>query len=262
MSTEEYTGRYLDGWASKRFVATLRNITKETSLIIHGQRYQWPEQLTISIYIDGELVEQAEIQEGYFTIQTTIKPLIKSRLEIISSSVFVPKEIGLNEDVRNLSFLLTDIIIPDMPDLMEPYNHLFDFNSSRTVYFMDEEVWDHVSLLLADTYKIPDKAMLHPLTDKLWWDKADSSLPSSIRGTVYDKFSGEPLQVGKVHIISSGSKLVMESSIDSKGYYEIGVLPFGEYGVVVKSNQYGDQAIKVHVDSFCKTIHVPMLPLN
>lgn len=263
MADEEFTGRYHDGWVSKRFVITLRNIKKKSNLMIYGRRLPYPEQLTISIYVNGNLIHQESNPGGQFTIQAWIPPMIRGNVEIVSSHIFVPKEKGMNEDERKLSFLLDEILVPGLPDLMEPYIEFFDFKPSRKVYFLDEEVWDLLSFLLSETYKIPDKEMLNPLRDLTWWEKVQPApAPSStIKGIVYDKFSGNPLLKAKVFLFDKNNNLVTETYSHDTGGYEFTELPPSEYIVKGTLGTYGDQQIRVVVDSFEKNIHIPMLPL-
>lgn len=261
VNNEEFTGRYHDGWVSKRFVVPLRNVKKESSLILSGRRLPYPEKLTLFVYVNGELIHQEINPGGQFTVTAAIPPTIRGNLEIVASDVFVPKEKGMNEDERKLSFLLDEIMVPGLPDLMEPYAGLFDFKPSKKVYFLEEEVWDSLSFLLADTYKVPDRAMLNPLQEREWWEKIQPSPPAFIRGTVYDKFSGYDLQKAEVQLLDNEKKLIMQTSVDVRGHYEFHGLASGEFIVAGKAENYGEQEIKVQIEGYGKTIHIPMLPI-
>ncbi|GAX91993.1 carboxypeptidase-like regulatory domain-containing protein [Effusibacillus lacus] len=262
MNNEEFTGRYHDGWVSRRFVLPLRNIKKESSLTIEGRRLPYPEKLDLSIYVNGQLIHQASNLGGQFSIRAEIPPLFRGNLEIVASDTFVPKEKGINEDERKLSFLLDEIIVPGLPDLMEPYVNIFSFKPSKKVYFLEEEVWDELSFLLADTYKIPDKEMLEPLKGGEWWGKIQPLPSSSLKGTVYDKFSGQPLEKAEVQIFDRDQNLIMEIPVHHTGDYEFNGLAPGEYMVKGTSKTYGDQEIRVQVAGYGKLIHIPMLPLS
>lgn len=261
MNDEEFTGRYHDGWVSKRFVLPLRNIKKETPLIIQGRRLPYPEQLNISIFVNGHLIYQ-ELNPGeHFSITTAIPPLARGTLEIVASHSFVPKEKGMNDDVRILSFLLDEIIVKGLPDLMEPYNHLFDFTPSKKVYFVDDEIWDSIAFLLSDKYKVPDKGFVTPLLDPTWWEKLPCSLSSSITGTIYDKFSGHYLKNAKVQVLDNQKTTITETTINEFGNYVIRSLPPGEYIVAGQSEGYGEQTVRVATEDAGKIINLPMLPL-
>lgn len=263
MSHEDaFTGRYMDGWVSRRFVATLRGIRQPSSLVLYGRRYPWPERLTVSLFVNGELVGQAEVEEGDFTIQATIGPLARGKLEIVSSATFVPKEIGLNEDVRSLAFLLDDIVIPDMPDWVNPYQHLFDFEPGRTIYYMDEDLWDRIAFALDPAYRIPDRELLSPLQDPPMPDKAQASAAGTVGGMLYDKFSGQPIGEGTVRLIGCGGTPVREAKPNRQGEYAFGGLPPGECTVTAQAEGYGVQTIVVAAREGRRTIHIPLLPLS
>lgn len=263
MNSGEFTGRYHDAWVSKRFVTPLRHVKKESQLIIRGRRFPYPEQLTLFVYINGELIYTAVNPSEKFTISVLIPPMFRGELEIAASDVFVPKEKGINDDVRRLSFLLDEIIIPGMADLMEPYLHLFDFKPSKNVYFLEDEVWDYLSFLLDENYKIPDKDMLQPMINEEWWERIGSHPSSSVQGTVYDKFSGRPLTSAEVQLLNNEKQLIRKTRVDHNGCYQFNVnqLEPGQYTVVGRSQKYGEQEIKFIADGYGKTLHIPMLPL-
>ena len=179
----------------------------------------------------------------------------------MASDVFVPKEKGINEDVRELAFLLDEVVVPGLPDLMEPYHCLFDFTPTKKVYFLADELWDHLTFLLNDRYKVPDKDMLRPLKDPDWWEKLQPPPSSFLRGVVYDKFSGVPLQKTEVQIVDGGKQLVAKTVADELGIYQVNGLAAGDYEVSGKSNRYGDQQIRVQLSGFGKLINIPLLPL-
>ncbi|WP_199620263.1 hypothetical protein [Paenibacillus alkalitolerans] len=259
MKDEQFTGRYFDGWVSARYMISLPTIRRETSLFIYGFKYIWPEHLVISIYINGELVEQSEIDAGNFTVHAKIKPVMKGVLEIVSSSSFVPKAAGLNNDTRKLSFQLEDIVIPGLPDPVEPYNHLFGFTPRDAIVFKDRNTWDRISFAASDNYKVPDKEMLQQLNNGLWLSK-EGALVCSVGGAVYHKFTAERLTEGKVQLFDK-DKLIREMVIGSEGKYRFNDLPHGEYRIVGKSREYSDQEIRFAADGMPKVIHIPMLPI-
>lgn len=261
MTDTEFTGRYMDGWVSGCFKIPLRHIKQPSTLTIYGRRYQYPEELTLSIYINGEKIQEAINPLGNFSIDVTVPPMIRGTLEIVASEVFVPQEKGINEDVRKLSFLLDEIKVPGLSDLMEPYVHLFDFKTSKKVYFLDDELWDQIAFLLADDYKVPDKKLLTPLMENEWWEKIQPPVSRFIRGTVYNKFSGESVKEGTVEIYGDGEKLMGAVPVNEQGYYEFPGIEAGDYLVVGKSDEYGQQSIKTRIDNYGKMIHLPMLPL-
>ncbi|MFC4768602.1 carboxypeptidase-like regulatory domain-containing protein [Effusibacillus consociatus] len=259
MSDEEFTGKYLDGWVSKRFVVPIRDIKKESLLIIRGRRSHYLEQLTINVYLNGKLVHENNYPVGPFTISLEIPPMEQWELEIVASDVFVPKDKGFDEDVRQLSFLLDEFSIPSLGDRMASYAHIFDFKLSKKVHFL--EVWDRLSSLLPEKYKIPDKGMLSPLKEVEWWNEIQPRPSSFIRGTVYDKFSGLSLQKAAVQLFNSERKLIKDTSINHEGHYEFDGLGSGDYVVLGKSENYGDQEIKIHIDGYGKAVNIPMLPM-
>lgn len=260
---DEFTGRYMDGWVSRRFVAMLRGIRQPSPLVLYGRRYPWPERLTVSLFVNGELVGQAEVEEGEFTIQATIGPLARGKLEVVSSATFVPKEIGLNEDVRSLAFLLDDIVIPDMPDWINPYQHLFDFEPGRMIYYMDEELWDRIVFALDPAYRIPDRELLSPLqAPPLPGGKARAAAAGTVSGILYDKFSGRPVGEGSVRLIVRGGAPARETKPNRQGEYAFGGLPPGECIVTARAEGYGEQTIVVAAREGRRTIHIPLLPLS
>lgn len=262
MNNDEFTGRYHDGWVSKRFVLSLRNIKKETPLIIQGRRLPYPEILNISIFVNGNLIHQ-EVNPGeHFSITTAISPLARGTLEILASHSFVPKEKGMNDDVRTLSFLLDEIVMKGLPDLMETYNHIFDFKPSKMVYFIDDEIWDSIVFLVNDHYKIPDKGYLIPFKDTTWWKKISYFESPSLAGRVYDKFSGRNLTKAKVQVSDNQKILVTETTTNDFGEYEIHNLSPGNYMVTGISKGYGIQTIGVAMGCNGLIINLPMLPLN
>lgn len=261
MSEEEFTGRYQDGWVSRRFVLPLRNIKKESPLIIHGRRFPYPEKLTIYIYVNGKLIHKAVNPDSQFTITTTIQPMYKGNLEIVASDYFVPKEKRINQDVRKLTFYLDDVIVPGLPDLMEPYLDLFDFKPTKKVYFLDDEVWDLISFLVNDKYKVPHRSMLNPIKEGEWWENVEPPVATSIEGTVYDKFSGYPLKQADVKLLDGDKKLVMETTVDDQGYYRFEDVKPGAYFVTGTSQVYGEQQVGVHKDKHGKIIHIQLQPL-
>lgn len=92
--SEEFTGRYHDGWVSRRFVAPLRRVKKESVAIIKARRFPYPETLTLSVYVNGERVLVKKDPAGSFTMKVPIPPVRKGRLEILADQTFVPKEKG------------------------------------------------------------------------------------------------------------------------------------------------------------------------
>lgn len=259
MKSEEFTGRYHDGWVAKRFVLPLRNLKQGARLTVKGRRLPYPERLDLSFYVDGKLIHQVMNLGGEFTIQTELPPIMRGNLEIVASHIFIPKNERINEDVRELSFLLDEIHIPNLPNLIEPYLHLFDFKPSRKVYFLEEEVWDTITFLLDDRYKIPNRTMLDPL--KQVWQRESSHAAASIVGTLYDKFSGLPLRRGSVQLLNEQKSSQMETKIDEHGSYRFDRVEPGIYTVSGSSEAYGVQEIKVEMTGIDKTIHLPMLPL-
>ncbi|UFJ42540.1 carboxypeptidase-like regulatory domain-containing protein [Brevibacillus humidisoli] len=261
MIDDEFTGRYQDGWVSRRFVLPLRHIKKESPLIIHGRRFPYPKKLTISVYVNGTLIQQAVNPDSKFTIRAVVPPMIRGTLEIVASDYFVPKEKGINEDVRKLCFYLDEVLVPGLPDLMEPYVHLFDFKPSKKVYFLDDDVWDLVSYMLSDNYKIPFRKMMNPLKETEWWESVKPVADTSIQGTVYHKFSGLPLQEGEVQLLDGDKQLVMQTVIDDKGTYSFKEVVPGDYLICGSATAYGEQQIRIRKDNYGKVIHIPMLPL-
>lgn len=250
MTDLEFTGRYPDEWVSKRFVMPLRHIKKESPLTIYGRRHMFPENLTLFIKVNGKVIHEAIKPVGEFAITVMIPPMIRGKLEIIASDVFIPKEKGLNEDVRELAFLLDEVVVPGLPDLMEPYHHLFDFTPSKKVIFLEDELWDTLTFLLADSYKVPDKEMLRPLKEPEWWEKLQPPASSYLRGVVYDKFSGASIQQAEVQLCNENKQLIAETSVDDHGNYEFHGLADGQYLVAGKSDPYGDQQIRVQLKWF------------
>jgi hypothetical protein len=259
MNNDEFTGRYHDGWISKRFVLPLRNIKQEASVTLRGRRLPYPEYLEISVYVNDNLIFHQVNPGMQFTVEFTVPPLLRGTLQIVSSHTFIPKEKGMNEDVRELSFLLDEILVPSLPNLMEPYNHLFDFKPSRKVYFLEDELWDAIAFYVPDKYKCPDKHLLNPLREKERWEINPHSTPI-LRGTVYDKFSGRSLPHAKVQLFDRHHTFVGDTVTDANGGYEIQNLSAGEYVVTGKSNAYGDQKIRFAVKGTETIIHLPMLP--
>jgi hypothetical protein len=262
MTETAFTGHYQDAWVSRRFVMPLRHIKTESPLTIYGRRHMYPEHLTLRIYVNGNEIHQAVIPPGPFVITVSIPPMIRGKLEIVASDVFVPKEKGLNhEDVRELAFLLDDVVVPGLQDLMEPYHSLFDFTLSKKVYFLEDEIWDTLTFFLDDRYKVPDREMLRPLREPAWWEQIMPPPASFLRGTAYDKFSGVPVRQAEVHLYNKEKQLIMETVVNDRGLYEFDGLPAGEYLVAGKADDYGDQQIAVQLNGYGKLINIPLLPL-
>ncbi|MEJ8545115.1 carboxypeptidase-like regulatory domain-containing protein [Brevibacillus borstelensis] len=261
MNTEEFTGRYHDAWLSKRFTLPLRHVKRESPLILHCRRLPYPEKLTISIYVNGKLIHEEKNPGGKFTISTSIPAMLRGNLEIIASDVFVPKEKKINDDVRKLSFLVDELIVPGLPDLMEPYIHLLDFKPSRKVYFLDDEVWDQLSFLLPSHYKVPNKKMAGPLKDREWWEKIRPEPVLFISGRVYDKFSGVPLPKAVVHVVDEKKNQILKTVTDRQGAFHFSKLKPGRFVVKAQADRYGLQEINVGIGEFGKIVHMPMLPL-
>jgi hypothetical protein len=259
MEREEFTGKYLDGWVSRRFVIPIRKRDKGSLLVIRGRRSYYLANLTIFIYVNGKLIHEERNPEGEFTISVEIPAMNHGDVEIVASDVFVPKELGLNEDVRKLSFLLDHFSLSNLSDERQSYSHLFDFSLSKKIYFMD--VWDRLLPLLPDHYKVPDKEVFHPLLDSKWWEQIQPSMSSSIRGTVYDKFTGTALQKAAVQVIGSERKKIAETTVDHLGRFQLDGVPAGDYAITAVSEHYGEQEIKVHADGYGKCINIPLLPL-
>lgn len=261
METEaEFTGRYQDGWVSRRFILPLRNIKKESVLHIHGRRFPYPQQLTISIYVNGELLHQAVNPDSSFAISCAMPPVRRGELQIVASDYFIPKEKGINEDVRKLSFYLDEVIIPGLPDMISSYKHLFAFTPSKQVYFLDEEIWDAIAFELPDSYRIPSAKMMKPLQESEWWE-AIQPLPSAvIQGKLYDKFTGQAVRQAKVRLKEAEGDILQEG-LAPEGSYLFADVPPGEYLVIGSAEGYGEQQIRVKKDKTAQVIHLPMLPL-
>lgn len=259
MNHDEFTGRYHDGWVSKRFVLPLRNIKQEASVTLRGRRLPYPEYLEIFVYVNDNLIVHQVNPRMQFSLEFTVPPLLRGTLQIVSSHTFVPKEKGMNEDVRELSFLLDEILVPGLPDLMEPYNHLFDFQPSRKVYFLEDEIWDAIAFYVPERYKCPDKQILTPLLQKKRWEKIPPST-SVLKGTVYDKFSGRSLPYAKVQLLDLHHDFLGDTVTDANGGYVFSNLAVGEYAVTGKANGYGDQKIRFATHETETIIHLPMLP--
>ncbi|WP_199621674.1 carboxypeptidase-like regulatory domain-containing protein [Paenibacillus alkalitolerans] len=257
----EFTSRHQDGWISRRFVMPLRHIKTESPLTIRGRHYEFPEKLTIFFYVNEKLIHEEINPFGEFSITLMIPPTIRGKLEIVSSDVFVPKEKGINEDPRELSFLLDDVVIPGLPDLMEPYTRLFEFKPSREVYFLDDEIWDQIAFLLDDSYKVPDKVMLDSLKQAQWWKNMQPPESSYVRGILYDKFSGAPVRNASVRLFGLNKQLIAETSVHGTGQYEFAGVVSGQYVLAGKSDEYGEQKVPVRIDGSGMKINIPMLPL-
>jgi hypothetical protein len=258
MTNMVFTDRYQDGWVSKRLVLPLKNIKEAASLTICGRRHEYPENLTLSFYVNGQLLHEEINPTEKFSITVLLPAMMKGVLEIVASDVFVPQEVGLNEDVRQLSFLLDEVKLTGVADLMEPYHHLFSFTPSKKVYFLDEETWDEVAYALPPDYKVPDEDMLRELKEP---GKPRECSSASIKGIVYDKFSGAPAALSYVLLLNERKQLITATAVDEHGHYQFDELSDGNYIVVGRSYQYGEQQIRVALNGDGMVIHIPVLPL-
>lgn len=194
-------------------------------------------------------------------MKVPIPPVRKGRLEILADQTFVPKEKGINDDVRKLSFLLDEIEIPGLQDAMEPFLYLFDFTPGKKVYFLDEDVWDEAAYRLPDAYRIPDRKMLEPLRD-FANVKPNRNKRTIIRGFVYDKFENRKLTQAAVDLLNEHKRPIASAETNGEGEYKIKPPSPGTYFVRTRQHGYGDQVIAVRVRGHPLAIHVPMLPLQ
>ncbi len=113
---QAFTGRYEDGWVSKTYIfeKQLCDSDGRRGLIIEG-RHLWPyeENLKIKITINGEDITREEIVEkGYYKIFVDISKIKDAQrmiIQMVSNKTFCPKKLGINGDIRELSYIVDDI---------------------------------------------------------------------------------------------------------------------------------------------------------
>ena len=113
---QAFTGRYEDGWVSRTYIFEEQIGAPDTvkGLIIEG-RHLWPyeENLKIKITINGEYVSTQEISEkGQYEIRVEdlkVKDTKNLLVQMASNKTFCPKRLGINGDVRELSYIIDNI---------------------------------------------------------------------------------------------------------------------------------------------------------
>ena len=103
-------------WTSKEFSTIIRNEEiASTGLVIkigtELSRYQLQQPDIVpklELYIDGEYIQEIPIIDGYREYRIPLFDHVGDtyHIELKTNVYFCPKEIGLNEDVRNLSLAL------------------------------------------------------------------------------------------------------------------------------------------------------------
>ncbi|MFC4599694.1 glycosyltransferase [Cohnella hongkongensis] len=111
---------YSDGWVSKVFITTLEALeeirSEERQFIrISGKNHSpYRKFLKIKAYLDDEYLGVYTVKEkGEFSIAIPAKLNNKAeyKLKLIANQSFVPKKLGINDDIRVLAFVVDQIAI-------------------------------------------------------------------------------------------------------------------------------------------------------
>lgn len=113
---ESFTGRYEDGWVSKVYIANkfIKSAEKDSRLVISGRNLSpFKDPIKIKIYIGSELIGTKDlIEKGEFEFTLDISNTIGMKeinIQMISNKVFCPKKLGINNDIRYLSYIIDEL---------------------------------------------------------------------------------------------------------------------------------------------------------
>ncbi|WP_105619011.1 glycosyltransferase [Vallitalea okinawensis] len=108
-----YTDRYEDGWVSKVFSFN-NDVKKETNKIVLKGKHLWPydDSLKIKIMLNGKKIGEVEIKEkGQFIKEVDFPKNQEGKInfQLLANNVFCPKKLGINNDIRNLAYIIDEI---------------------------------------------------------------------------------------------------------------------------------------------------------
>ena len=115
---EVFTGQYPDGWITSKYHTELTGKGKENILFLKGEHI-WPleDALEIKIYLEKKKIGHIKIVEkGIFQYKIYLDTPLHEKeysIDLICNKEFCPRALGINNDNRNLAFILNDLYLSE-----------------------------------------------------------------------------------------------------------------------------------------------------